>query len=223
MPKVSEEYIKKKKKEIIEAAYRVCKRKPVASVDMKDIIEEAGFSHGVIYRYYKDLDEVLRDMVYSLNSENRIDEKLDKILTGGTDQWEKKIVSVCALLADQMTSVGVDIMKISLYCDTLAMSDPTRASAIAAKLGSDGQSPLLYLVASMSAFLEEVKKEKKLHPSRPVEEILQFMIVTFQGVQTGYVMSHCFASDQVRGTYEPDVMFRCLADAMVRMMKGDKA
>ena len=223
MPKVSEEYIEKKKKEIIEAAYRVCMRKPVASVDMKDIIEEAGFSHGVIYRYYKDLDEVLRDMVFSLNSEYRIDSKLDEILSGGTDSWEEKTAAVCSLLAEQMTSVGVDIMKISLYCDTLAMSDPKRAADIARKLGSDGQSPLLYLVASMSAFLNRVKHEKGLRPSRPIDEILQFMIVTFQGIQTGYVMSHCFSSDQIKGTYEPSVMFSCLADSVVRMMKGDKA
>ena len=120
MPKVSEEYIEKKKKEIIEAAYRVCMRKPVASVDMKDIIEEAGFSHGVIYRYYKDLDEVLRDRVFSLNSEYRIDSKLDEILSSGTDSWEEKTAAVCSLLAEQMTSVGVDIMKISLYCDRFA-------------------------------------------------------------------------------------------------------
>ena len=55
MPKVSEEYYKQKRREIIDAAYRVCARKPITSIDMKDIIAETGFSHGVIYRYYKDL------------------------------------------------------------------------------------------------------------------------------------------------------------------------
>ena len=63
MPKVSEEYYKNKRKEIVDAAYRVCTRKPITSVEMKDIIEETGFSHGVIYRYYKDLDEVLKDLL----------------------------------------------------------------------------------------------------------------------------------------------------------------
>ena len=51
MPKVSEEYYKNKRKEIVDAAYRVCTRKPISSVEMKDIIEETGFSHGVVYRY----------------------------------------------------------------------------------------------------------------------------------------------------------------------------
>ena len=53
MPKVSEEYYEKKRREIIDAAYRVCARKPITSIDMKDIIAETGFSHGVIYRYYQ--------------------------------------------------------------------------------------------------------------------------------------------------------------------------
>ena len=73
MPRVSEEYFENKRKEILDAAYRVCVRKPITSVVMKDIIDETGFSHGVIYKYYKDLDEVLTDLVIRINSENRID------------------------------------------------------------------------------------------------------------------------------------------------------
>ena len=79
MPKVSEEYYKQKRREIIDAAYRVCARKPITSIDMKDIIAETGFSHGVIYRYYKDLDEVFRDLVITINKENKIDDRLHVI------------------------------------------------------------------------------------------------------------------------------------------------
>ena len=63
MPKVSDEYFEQKRKEIVDAAYRVCMRKPITSVEMKDIITETGFSHGVIYRYYSELDEVLQDLM----------------------------------------------------------------------------------------------------------------------------------------------------------------
>ena len=77
MPRVTDEYYEKKRREIIDAAYRVCVRKPITSVDMKDIIEEAGFSHGVIYRYYKELDEIIRDLVITINERNKIDARLD--------------------------------------------------------------------------------------------------------------------------------------------------
>ena len=91
MPKVSEEYYKNKRKEIVDAAYRVCTRKPISSVEMKDIIEETGFSHGVIYRYYKDLDEVFKDLVITINSENKIDDRLEEILAqSDIKKWERK-------------------------------------------------------------------------------------------------------------------------------------
>lgn len=70
MPRVSDDYYDKKRKEIIDAAYRVCIRKPITSVVMKDVIAETGFSHGVVYKYYKDLDDILCDLVSSINSEN---------------------------------------------------------------------------------------------------------------------------------------------------------
>ena len=116
MPKVSEEYYEKKRKEIIDAAYRVCVRKPITSVEMKDIIAETGFSHGVIYRYYKDLDEVLKDLVITINANNTIDEKLDAILKKAKpEQWEKTIRAICRMLADQMKEVGTDLLKVSIY------------------------------------------------------------------------------------------------------------
>ena len=80
MPKVSDEYFEQKRKEIVDAAYRVCMKKPITSVEMKDIIAETGFSHGVIYRYYSELDEVLQDLVIRINRSNRIDERLMEIL-----------------------------------------------------------------------------------------------------------------------------------------------
>ena len=68
MPRVTDEYFENKRKEIIDSAYRVCLRKPITSIEMKDVIDETGFSHGVIYRYYNDLDEVLHDLIIRLNS-----------------------------------------------------------------------------------------------------------------------------------------------------------
>ena len=79
MPRVKEEYFENKRREIVDAAYRVCSRKPITSIDMKDIIDEAGFSHGVIYKYYKDLDEVLLDLVRRINEDNRLNDKIISI------------------------------------------------------------------------------------------------------------------------------------------------
>lgn len=221
MPKVSEEYYEKKRREIIDAAYRVCSRKPITSIDMKDIIAETGFSHGVIYRYYKDLDEVFKDLVITINSENKIDDRLNEILAkSDVKDWEKTICEICGMLADYMKEVGTDLLKVSIYGDVLAMSDPERAMRISSRLGKDEQSPLLYATAAMTEYLTKVVKKNKLKPAATVDEIIQFFIVNYHGIQSGYVLAECFKVEHVAGRYRPEDMFRNLATSVVLMMGG---
>lgn len=221
MPKVSEEYYEKKRKEIIDAAYRVCIRKPITSVEMKDIIAETGFSHGVIYRYYKDLDEVLKDLVITINANNKIDDRLDEILAKAKlEKWEKTIKAICRMLADYMKEVGTDLLKVSIYSDMMAMADPERAMNIAQRLGKDEQSPLLYATEATGRFLTEIIKKNKLKPVSSVDEILQFMIVTYHGIQTGYVLTECFKVPHVEGKYKPEDMFDQLAKSVILMLGG---
>ena len=205
MPKVSEEYYEKKRREIIDAAYRVCMKKPITSIEMKDIIAETGFSHGVIYRYYKDLDEVFKDLIVTINSENKIDDRLDEIISkSDLKHWEKTIYEICGMLADYM----------------LAMSDPERAMRISARLGKDELSPLLYATQTMSGFLTKVVKENKLKPAVSVDEIIQFFIVNYHGIQSGYVLTECFKVEHIEGKYKVDDMYRNLAAAVVLMLGG---
>ena len=221
MPKVSEEYYKNKRREIVDAAYRVCTRKPITSVEMKDIIEETGFSHGVVYRYYKDLDEVLKDLVITINENNRIDDRLDEILSRAReDKWEKTVYEICAMQADYMREVGTDLLKVSIYSDMLAMTDPERAMNIAKRLGKDEQSPLLYATVATEKFLKDVIKKNKLKPKATVDEIIQFMIVNYHGIQTGYVLTECFKVPHVEGKYKPEDMFEQLAKSVILMLGG---
>ena len=221
MPRVTEEYYEKKRREIVDAAYRVCTRKPITSVEMKDIIAETGFSHGVIYRYYKDLDEVLKDLVITINGENKIDDRLDEILAkADPDEWETTVYDICSMLADQMKTVGTDLLKVSIYSDMLAMTDPERAMNIAQRLGKDEQSPLLYATVATEKFLNDVVRHNDLKPVSSVDEIIQFMIVNYHGIQTGFVLTECFKVPHVEGKYKPEDMFRNLARSVILMMGG---
>lgn len=221
MPRVSEEYYEKKRREIIDAAYRVCARKPITSVEMKDIIAETGFSHGVIYRYYKDLDEIFKDLVITINSENRIDDRLEEILAKSEiKHWEKTVYDICGMLADYLKEVGTDMLKVSIYGDMLAMSDPERAMRISSRLGKDELSPLLYATQAMTEYLTKVVKENNLKPKTSVDEIIQFFIVNYHGIESGYVLTECFKVEHVEGKYKPEDMYRNLATAVVLMLGG---
>jgi len=222
MPRVTDEYYEKKRREIIDAAYRVCVRKPITSVDMKDIIAEAGFSHGVIYRYYKELDEIIRDLVITINESNKIDNQLDSILNDADlSDWKNTITSIFKMLSEYLTKAGVDILKLSIYSDLLAMSDPERAFKIAERLGKEDQSPLVYLVTALTKYLKKVIKANDLKPSRSVDEMMQFVIVTYQGIQSGYVLAECFKTPQLINKYKPKKMFSCLAESVICMMEGE--
>lgn len=222
MPKVTEEYYEKKRQAIVDAAYRVCTRKPITSVEMKDVIAETGFSHGVVYRYYEDLDEVLRDLVVRINRENSISERLHSIVDGrDASLWETVIRETCDMLADSLREVGTEVLKISLYCDMLAMSDPERVKRIAGKIGKEESSPLLELLPVIGAYLTDAIQKKACTPEHSVEEILQFIIASYHGIQTGYVLSTCYDASQLQGKYDPGVMFSCLADSVIAMLRGD--
>lgn len=221
MPRVSDDYYEKKREEIIDAAYRVCVRKPITSVVMKDVIAEAGFSHGVVYKYYKDLDDILCDLVSKINSENKLDERLKSILEDiDTKEWQEVIREVCDMMAEHLQSADLDVLKISIYCDMLAMSDPERVSRIAERIGKDNQSPLLVVVDFMYRYLLNIIRDNNLKPVKSVDEIIEFMIVTYQGIQTGYVLSAGYDANQLQGKYNPGKMFSCLAESMVLMMGG---
>ena len=75
MPKVTEEYIINKKKKIVSAAYELCIKKTVSTVTMQDIINETGLSQGGIYRFYKDIDEILGDMGMELREKKEYQRK----------------------------------------------------------------------------------------------------------------------------------------------------
>ena len=199
----------------------MCVRKPITSIEMKDIIAETGFSHGVIYRYYKDLDEVFKDLIITINSENRIDGRLEEILArSDIKDWEKTIYEICAMLAAYMREVGTDMLKVSIYGDMLAMSDPERAMRISARLGKDELSPLLYATQVMTEFLTRIVTENKLKPATTVDEIMQFFIVNYHGIQSGYVLSECFKTEHIEGKYKPEDLYRNLAASVVLMLGG---
>ena len=152
MPRVNEEYYENKRKEILDAAYRVCARKPITSVTMNDVIAETGFSHGVIYKYYKDLDEVIRDLLIRINKSNPFNDDADIIFKEcGTGEWESAIRRICDLLADNMIKTGIDVLKISLYSNVFAVSEPERAKRIADPMNAPITWNNIYIIASLAS------------------------------------------------------------------------
>jgi hypothetical protein len=72
----------------------------------------------------------------------------------------------------------------------------------------------------MTEFLTKVVKVNKLNPASSVDEIIQFFIINYHGIESGYVLSDCFKAEHIEGKYKPDDMYRNLATAVVLMLGG---
>ena len=77
MARVSKEYYEIKKREIVDAALKVCEKKTVSSITMQDVINASGLSQGAIYRYYKNIDEILTDLLSRIHMEQY--ESIDRL------------------------------------------------------------------------------------------------------------------------------------------------
>ena len=130
------------------------------------------------------------------------------------------IRDVCRILAEYLLNEGTERLKISEYANMLAMSEPDRVLKIAANLNSKDQSPLISLESLVGDYLKRKIKEENLHPIKTEDEIMQFIVASYHGIQIGYILSECYPLPRVTHRYQPEVMFSCLAESVIHMMKG---
>lgn len=221
MPKVTEEYIRNKKNKIIDAAYNVCLRKTVSTVTMQDIINETGLSQGGIYRFYKDIDDILSDMLLYLREKENIKENVDSILAQADGLPPKEVTNqIFDMLADFMTRELIGIEKIDFELSVLAMNHPERVDKILNKIPDMGNMEYL-TVRTMEYFVDQVKAGR-IRPRVEVEELLSFISSAYTGIQTICIVNNCYQHEHnpLMAYYQPDIQFKTLAKA-VNYLIGD--
>ncbi len=60
MPKVSEEHLEQRRRQILDAARRCFARKGFHQSSMQDVFAASGLSAGAVYRYFKSKDDIVR-------------------------------------------------------------------------------------------------------------------------------------------------------------------
>jgi AcrR family transcriptional regulator len=220
MPKVSQEYINNKKKSIVDAAYRVCLRKPVEMVTMMDVIEETGLSQGGIYRFYKDLDEILSDVITGMRMDYNIIDDMEKFFNTTEElNFEEGVHKICDILADVMEKHLMDIQKINFDLTVLAINEPERAEKIIG--GIKGQSSLGYLstVALPNLFKESKKRKYKLR-DKP-ENIASFISAAYTGIEMNCILSACYRAP-MGAQCKPRPLFDTLAKTIIYLCGGEE-
>lgn len=219
MPKVTEEYIQNKKCRIIEAAYALCLRKTVSTVTMQDIINETGLSQGGIYRFYKDIDEIFRDMILYLRKKEDIKEKVDEILSKANELSPKEITNLLFdMLADFMKRELMGIEKIDFELSVLAMNNPARVDKILKSVPGTGNMEYLTM-RTMDYFTEQVSKGR-IHPRVSVEELLSYIASAYTGIQTECIVNNCYKHEgnPLAELFQPEIQMRILARTVNYLM-----
>ena len=221
MPKVTEEYIEKKKQMIVDAAYKVCLRKPVEMVTMMDVIDEAGLSQGGIYRFYKDLDEILGDMVTRMRMDYSIIDEVEEIMNNADGKTFAVVVhQFCDFLADVMTQHLMDIQKINFDLTVLAINEPERAEKIMGRI--EGRGNFEYLATVALPKLAKSSAEKKYKPKGTPEEIFGFISSAYTGIEMNCILSACYGNGKMNSKADPKKLFNTFASTIIYLFGGEE-
>ena len=218
MPKVSEEYFENKKNFIIDSTYNVCLRKPVGMVTMTDVIEETGLSQGGIYRFYKNLDEILSDMITRMRVDYNFVDSIETITKKPDLSFEEVTYKICDILAEVMEKHLLDIQKINFDLTVLAINDPKRATTIIKE--AKGRGNFEYLSTVLMPSLVEASKKNKLKPQDSPEKILKLISSAYAGIEMNCILSACYGNGIADSDCRPKEMFEVLAKTIILLFGG---
>lgn len=209
MPKVSEEYMQNKKKKIIRTAYDLCLQKTVSTVTMQDIIDATGLSQGGIYRFYKDIDEIFRDMLIDNRERVSIKAQVDEIFANAETEEPKVILhQLFDLLSDFMTKELMGIVKINFELSVLSMNAPRRVEKI---LGSiDGTGNFEYLFQRTTQYFQQQIASGRLTPRVSPEELITYLSTAYNGIEMSCIINHCYRKLPLMEWYIPKTQLKTL-------------
>ena len=219
MPKVTQEYFDNKRRKIVEACYQVCLRKPVEMVTISDVIAETGLSQGGIYRFYKDLDEVLSDMISNMRRDYDITGALDAVVADKEASFEVITRRICRVLGEAMEAHLMDIQKINFDLTVLAINEPERADKIIRN--TKGKGNMDHMARVIFPYLFEACAAHKLTPKHDPMELYQFISSAYVGIETNCILTACYGKAPMQSETRPKDMFDILATTIILLFGGD--
>ncbi|HCC35559.1 MAG TPA: hypothetical protein DEQ02_07990 [Ruminococcaceae bacterium] len=218
MPKVSEEYIDAKKNEILDAAFEVFTKKPVFAVTMQDIIDNVGFSQGAIYRYYKDIDDIIIAVHNRAFANIDYKDRLKAILKQELEP-EQVIRQAFLCFAKYVQESSNLFSKIRFELLMLYEAYPKRGQKIQEnlKVKESNNLALEFAVDYAIKYIES----GYFKPTIPVEKILSFISVNLDGILYNDMRFKSSAvTDQTQLTHDVVGLFEILSDTVISMLGG---
>ena len=189
MPKVNEEYLNEKKKEILNAAFEVCKRKPAYDVTMSDIVAETGMSQGGVYKYYNNIFSVYAALIDEANLVGNQIEKIDKIIESDFSP-EAKLKELFSVSEDFFSEMLLSYNKILFELGTFCIQNPEYDKKIN---GETKVTPVFpYLANRVAELIVKETASGYFKPVVPIEDILNYLVSSFDGIIRDVTLNKCY-------------------------------
>lgn len=216
MPKVTDEYLAGKRNFILECTNEILKEKPLYQITMRDIIKKAGFSQGVIYRYYANIDEIYMDLINKNPISNLLEQRIDYLVS--SEQTIKSVVSDCIVsigeyIEELLKSIG------GKTCFELLVTyayDAEKRNVIFPKL--QFKQSLEYAQNKIVEYLMQKIQQGVLQTSIPVDSIIMFTGISIDGIMQSVAMNTVENAEDKTIVDVPE-MFQTLAKALISFLE----
>jgi len=190
MPKVSAEYINNKKNLILEAALSVCKGKPLYEVTMQDIIKEAGISHGGIYRYFSDIDDVLIALLNkSSDNEEHYKQEIDAIIENPHNA-NNAVKSIFDFFGKYIKENMITTGKFLFEIEVLLVNHPDRGEKLLSQITKIQTSQ--YITQRLFKEISEGVQRKEFKPIVPISDIFGFIGTSLDGIVRDSILAKLY-------------------------------
>lgn len=218
LPKVSEKYVDSKKNQILDAAFEVFTRKPIFAVTMQDIIDHIGFSQGAIYRYFKDIDEIIIAVHNRSFSSIDYKDKLKNILD--QDFNPEQVIRQAFLCYAQYINDSLGVFnKIRFELLMLYQAYPKRGEKIQSGLKIK-ESNNLALDYALSFAMKQIQIGY-FKPIMALEKILSFITASCDGILFNDMrLKNSADFEQKKEIYDVKELFNTLCDTVIIMLGG---
>ncbi len=183
MPKVSKEYFDNKRKIILDAALKVFSKKPSYTVSMKDIIKESKLSHGGVYKYYSNID----DIIISLINRNKILVNPKDIIKNNYNNPEKAIFEFLEAYKNYFFEATKEYYKIFFELYPMLINDKQRLKRYANKTNSITNPS--YWFKELFNYLDDKTKTKYFNPISDSSYIYFQITSIMGGIETEFILT----------------------------------
>lgn len=215
MPKVTDEYLTDKRNYILQCTHEMLQEKPLYLITMRDIIKKAGFSHGIIYHYYSNLDEIYVDYINKNTVDSSLKQNIDTLLI--SERTEKEILSDCIIamgkyIEELLKSVGgrtcFELIVFYAY-------DFEKRATIFPKLKF--KQDLEYAQSKIVEYILSNVEKGAFRPQIPIHSIIMFASNFIDGIAQTVATS---TSESNENSADISMMFETLAKAVLCFLEG---